>query len=64
MAPQPQGAAEPPALALTEGHSPTRRFSRSSLVVKPSSTIVKLDSFKYPFMAKMRWHSCGALPVG
>lgn len=45
------GAAEPP--ALTAWHSSTRRFSRRSLVVKPSSTIMKLDSSKYPFMVKV-----------
>lgn len=39
-----RGAAELP--ALTAWHSSTRRFSRRSLVVKPSSTIMKLDSFK------------------
>lgn len=49
-----RAAAELP--ALTAWHSSTRRFSRRCLVVKPSSTIMKLDSFKYPFMVKVWYH--------
>lgn len=37
----------------TVRHSSTRVLSRRSLLVKPSSTIMKLDSFRYPFMVKV-----------
>lgn len=46
-----QSTAELP--SLTVRHSSTRVLSRRSLLVKPSSTIMKLDSFRYPFMVKV-----------